>query len=76
MLDVGQGDGGTGVSEPLSVPVWREWTFPLRRPMKGKLGWWMEMLENSVWLYMLAQKLALLALRPLVYMQLSYLQSV
>lgn len=35
----------------------------------------MEMLENSMWLYVLAQKLALLALRPLVYMWLSLVVS-
>lgn len=71
MLDVGQADEGTAVSEPLSMPVWLGWTFPLKRYMKGKLGWWLEMVENSLWLYVLAQKLALLALRPLVYLQLS-----
>lgn len=48
------------------MPVWWGRTFPLESNVRGKLGWWMEMPEESLQLYVLTWKLALLALRSLV----------
>lgn len=49
MLDIGQADGRADVREPTFVLCGRGKAIPLKRHVKDKLGWWLEMLENSMW---------------------------
>lgn len=43
--------------------------FSLKRRVKNKLGWWLGMLGNSVWLQEVVPKRALWAPGPLAYVQ-------
>lgn len=70
MLDIGQADGRADAREPTFVLRGGGKAIPPKRHVKDKRGWWQGMLENSVWWDGTAQKQALWALGPLIYMQL------